>query len=429
MSYQATVFQIFIAGPGDASEFKDLAHRLIHDWNSANAQQRGVVMMPRRWELDSLPTYGLHPQVAINGQLVDDADGMIAIFRDQLGTPTESNISGTVEELDRVNAAGHQVMIYVFQGPVERERATTESFEKLEEFKRELRTKGLYQPFTDQRQLENRLVNHLAQLGNRFAANGVMPNASVDTASQVLGEVRRAVGRNRRLWRSEKQSEPPGISDGKAILFALRDDLASVDSGDNKDLEIILERIYSKIARLQRHQQFLDGGKSYQEFWEGGDEIFETLESVINRMAAHEALSTVAPSRTDYDDVLSSAHLQVILSGPYKYNMERIEIHFLVTNVGQHAADQVRYNAEPTPIAGRFKHSTKPLAPGEQVTVEYGFPRGERINGEDEPRDELHLISISYEDGIGKHTVTWSLEITGKAPELNFELTKNSAAP
>lgn len=423
MSYRATVFQILIAGPGDASDFKDLAHRLIHNWNSANARQRGVVMMPRRWEQDSLPTYGLHPQVAINGQLVDDADGMIAIFRDQLGTPTESNVSGTVEELDRVNAAGHQVMMYVFDGPVSRERATTESFKKLEKFKRELRTKGLYQSFTDERQLESRLAIHLAQLGNRFAADSAIPSASVDSAPQALSHLRSTVGRRRRLWRSEKDSEPPGVSDGKAILATLKNDLASVDSGDDEETGAALQEISSRIARLQRHQLYIDGGRSYQEFWDGGDEILGSLDSLINQLERLDEAEVSVPLASTYRDVQLSARLDFMPTGPCHYDLDLVTMNFRAINYGQHSANAIQFDLESDPPAGFLKYPRSPLSPGEQMTIEFSFPRGERIDGEDQTKNEVHSMSVHYEDGVGSHSVGLSLSITGRAPDLIFELT------
>ena len=42
-----------------------------------------------------------------------------------------------------------------------------------------------------------------------------------------------------------------------------------------------LEAQISKIKKLQEYHLFLDGGKSYRNFWETGDEILESLRQIV----------------------------------------------------------------------------------------------------------------------------------------------------
>jgi hypothetical protein len=53
------------------------------------------------WELDATPQFGLDPQAAVNEQLVDSSDILVAILWTRLGSPTPRSPSGTVEEITR----------------------------------------------------------------------------------------------------------------------------------------------------------------------------------------------------------------------------------------------------------------------------------------------------------------------------------------
>lgn len=423
MSYQATVFRILIGGPGDTSEFKDIAYRIVHEWNASHSLARKIVLMPVRWELDSRPSYGSHPQSIINSQLVDNCDAMIAVFRDRLGSPTESNVSGTVEELERIHDAGKEVLVYMYNGPPDRRQAASDSFKKLEDFTEQARKRGLLEPFGTTIQLENRMINHLAQLGNKFADSTPLQTVSVISPQGGLAAIRSAAGRSRRLWQSEKDSNPPGVLDGKAVLATLKNDLASVDSGDNEETEAALQEISSRIARLQRHQLYADGGKSYLEFWEGGDEIFGSLDSLMDQLKNPVEADWRVPLASAYQDVQMSARLDFMPTGPYHYDLELIRMNFLATNHGQYSAKAIQFDLESDSSSGFLRYPRNPLPPGGQMTIEFSFPRGDRIDGEDQPKNEVHPIVVRYEDGIGAHSVGLSLSITGTAPKLDFEFT------
>ncbi len=112
MSYESRVYRILIASPSDVDEEREVAARIIQDWNDLHSFNKKIVLLPVRWETHSSPTYGIRPQEAINRQVVDDCDMLIGFFWTKLGTPTGIDISGTVEEITRVANAEKPVMLY-----------------------------------------------------------------------------------------------------------------------------------------------------------------------------------------------------------------------------------------------------------------------------------------------------------------------------
>ena len=84
--------------------------RAIHSWNDANAESRGVVLVPWRWETSSVPMLGDHPQAILNSQGLDRADVVFAYLLGPTGSPTPSAVSGTVEEIEKAVVRGKPVI-------------------------------------------------------------------------------------------------------------------------------------------------------------------------------------------------------------------------------------------------------------------------------------------------------------------------------
>ncbi len=61
MSYESIVYRILIASPSDVDEEREVAARVIQDWNDLNSFNKKIVLLPVRWETHSFPTYGVRP--------------------------------------------------------------------------------------------------------------------------------------------------------------------------------------------------------------------------------------------------------------------------------------------------------------------------------------------------------------------------------
>jgi len=117
MPDRVTAFYVMIASPSDIPDARRAVYDALVEWNEANSHTRHVAFVPLKWETGAVPTLGRHPQAIINGQLLDRADIVIALFGSRLGMPTPGAISGTVEEIHTAEATGTPVHLYFSQAP------------------------------------------------------------------------------------------------------------------------------------------------------------------------------------------------------------------------------------------------------------------------------------------------------------------------
>jgi hypothetical protein len=84
-------------------------------------------------------------------------------------------------------------------------------------------------------------------------------------------------------WDAERDSAPHSTDDAKYLLGRIADELLEYRSRIAKDsgqLSTALAEATKRIKSLQRHQVFLDGGRSFSEFWQNGNDILFLLEIV-----------------------------------------------------------------------------------------------------------------------------------------------------
>jgi len=201
MSYDAKVFNVMVASPGDVLSERALFREVIHEWNAVNSEVRKVVLMPVGWETHSSPEMGSTPQEIINKQVLHSCDLLVGIFWTKAGTPTTEFASGTIEEIERHIAAGRLAMLYFSTKTAALDDVDFEQYETLKSFKSSCRDRGLYESFdslTDfrnkfSRQLQQKLNAHemfkLAQIDNsgsspssdiqRLAVPSLTPEATV----------------------------------------------------------------------------------------------------------------------------------------------------------------------------------------------------------------------------------------------------------
>src|SRR5687768_9992139 len=112
MAFEATAYNVMIASPSDtAAECKRVISALLQ-WNLEHSSEYGVVFLPRHWKTDAAPVHGVHPQHAINEQVLDKCDVLIGILYWSLGSATPESDSATVGEIERHFAAGKLAMLY-----------------------------------------------------------------------------------------------------------------------------------------------------------------------------------------------------------------------------------------------------------------------------------------------------------------------------
>jgi hypothetical protein len=155
MAFEAKVFRILVASPGDVGEERNVIPEIINEWNAVNAFAAKILLMPVKWETHSAPLLGDRPQGIINTQLVKDCDLLVGVFWTRIGTNTGVAVSGTAEEIGQFVDSKKPVMLYFSQTPVDPDRIEIDQFTILKTFKERMRVKGLtesYQSISDFKQ-------------------------------------------------------------------------------------------------------------------------------------------------------------------------------------------------------------------------------------------------------------------------------------
>lgn len=147
MAYDSRVYRILIASPSDVEEEREIAVRVIQEWNDLYSYSRKVTLLPLRWETHTAPEYGTRPQEVINRTIVDQCDLLVGVFWTRLGSPTGEADSGTLEEIARVGDAGKPVMLYFSKAGIDPDLLDLGQVEKLKDFKSKTYPKGLIENY------------------------------------------------------------------------------------------------------------------------------------------------------------------------------------------------------------------------------------------------------------------------------------------
>ena len=161
MSYQANVFNVMIASPGDVASERGIIRDVIYEWNTVHSFARKLVLLPVGWESHASPEMGASPQTIINTQLLDKCDLLVGVFWTRIGTPTTDHPSGTVEEIEKHIATGKPAMLYFSGQPVVIESVDMDQYSKLQEFKESCKSRGLYESYDSHSDFKDKFYRHL----------------------------------------------------------------------------------------------------------------------------------------------------------------------------------------------------------------------------------------------------------------------------
>lgn len=161
MSYEATVYKVLIASPGDVAEERSVVSAAIYTWNTQHSEPTGAVLLPVGWETHAVPEVGDRPQAIINRQLVESADILIGVFWTRLGTHTGVAESGTAEEIEQFRAKGKPVLLYFSSRPVVLESVDLDEYKRLKAYKEEAYKDALADEFNSVEDLGDKVGRHL----------------------------------------------------------------------------------------------------------------------------------------------------------------------------------------------------------------------------------------------------------------------------
>lgn len=135
MPYDSRAYRVLIASPSDVDDERDIAVKVIQEWNDLSSYSRKVVLLPLRWETHTAPEYGTRPQEVINRAIVDNCDLLVGIFWTRIGTPTGEADSGTLEEIERVASTSKPVMLYFSKVGMDPDKVDIAQLTRLKSFK------------------------------------------------------------------------------------------------------------------------------------------------------------------------------------------------------------------------------------------------------------------------------------------------------
>ena len=163
--FEARVYNVFIASPGDAAELRQIARDVILQWNDRHADALSVVLLPKMWEKNTAP--GNAPaQEIINREALDGSDLVIAVWRYLWGAGTEEEVERSIRDNSR------EVMQYFSVEPVPRQYVGDERQQKLQAYQEKMTTAGepYYRTYSGPEDFRKVLAGHLELKVHRLMA-------------------------------------------------------------------------------------------------------------------------------------------------------------------------------------------------------------------------------------------------------------------
>ncbi|WP_250538258.1 MULTISPECIES: DUF4062 domain-containing protein [unclassified Caballeronia] len=162
MAFDAKVFKVLVASPGDVTEEREAIPEVIARWNNVNSEAINVVLLPVKWETHSAPLMGNRAQGVINDQLVTTCDMAIGVFWTRLGSPTGVSESGTAEEIEWFIQHERPVMVYFSSRSIDPTKLDIDQYKALKEFEGKMQKIGLTGAYSNITDFKEQLFNQLS---------------------------------------------------------------------------------------------------------------------------------------------------------------------------------------------------------------------------------------------------------------------------
>ena len=168
------IVRTFIASPGDVLKERELARKVVAEWNAAHSLDRGAIVEAVMIETHAQTALGQHPQEIINRQLLDRCDFLIAIFWSKLGTPTNKEKSGTIHEIvGFADQKGPENVLLFFSKKDYPADTNLDCLKELKQFQNEMQSRGLYIDYKDHHEFETKLRQQLEMRLNQILVSDV----------------------------------------------------------------------------------------------------------------------------------------------------------------------------------------------------------------------------------------------------------------
>lgn len=260
--YQANVYRIMIGSPSDIKEEISIAREVLNNWNNLNSEKNRMVLLPIHWSISSYPAMGKHPQKLLNEQLVEKSDLMICIFGTRLGSPTDTEISGTVEEIKEHRKAGKDVMVFFKNSVDDISSVDLQQLQKIRDFKESIKNDVLWQEFSDVKDFEHKLSENLQLYINDNWSNG----ATDDTALSLTQKIEFSDDEKEIImkWTKSRSANCHKISVKGGVYYIIGDYQYFVNSGkEEAEFDDYIERLM-RVGFIELERYNKDGKPVYK---------------------------------------------------------------------------------------------------------------------------------------------------------------------
>jgi len=267
---------IAIASPSDVQPERDAVLRIFTRWNEDNDP---ITLHPVMWESASVPTLGAHPQQILNQKIIEKSELLVAILWSRLGTPTPTAPSGTVEEIQEfISEKGPgRVMLYFCKRNLPHDIDPAE-LARLQNFKKEMKLKGLLAEYETVSEFEGLLYRHLDHKVEELN-RGELPLPPKEKIKSAAEQNAKKHGDQRLNQLLDFGTKLPDI----ARNFALRmDEFDAIDGVDGtKKFYDLGAHVYSSVAAS------LDQALAYAHISSQSRGLLEGVSVKLKRLAAN----------------------------------------------------------------------------------------------------------------------------------------------
>lgn len=149
---------------------------------------------------------------------------LIGAFWTRLGSPTGVEESGTVEEIRWFLKQNKPVMLYYSKRQVDLDTIDTQQLEKLKEFKKSIRDKGIQEQYSSLEDLKQKLSRHLTIVMRDMSVNPVVDARIVRAAKESTREAEGPGAKEPAKAYRAKEKDEIWLEDYTEKSFAVRGD-------------------------------------------------------------------------------------------------------------------------------------------------------------------------------------------------------------
>ncbi|MBR3327063.1 MAG: hypothetical protein IKG22_07045 [Atopobiaceae bacterium] len=188
-----TRYTVLLSAPGDAAHECEIADEELQKINRTHSSETGIDFYPTDWRRDSRADSGDEPQKLLNRQIVEDADIILAIFKERFGTPTSQYGSGTEEEIMLGLEMGKPVLVYFWNPRPDFVPKDANQYAKIGALRSRLQSKVMYQVFSDEAALRNKITHDFTKLLYELEGGTISPKPQltvqgINAEGQLISE-------------------------------------------------------------------------------------------------------------------------------------------------------------------------------------------------------------------------------------------------